>query len=99
MKLLIFAFSISILTFSSCTKSYKYENSGVITGQDGRYCGCCGGWFIDIDNTTYRFDQIPKNSNFNLENPTYPIEVKLNWELKDEQCMGVEIIVEEITRK
>lgn len=99
MKLFFLAFSFSLLAFSSCTKSYKYESSGVITGQDGRYCACCGGWFIEIDNTTHRFDNIPENSNIDLENPTYPIEVELNWKPKDVQCMGDEIVVEEIVRR
>ena len=99
MKSFFLALSIFILAFSSCTKSNKYENIGVITGQDFGMCPCCGGWFIEIDNTTYRFDQTPENSNLNLENQTFPMEVELNWETKDLQCNGDEIIVREIARK
>ena len=99
MKLLLLALSITLLTFSSCTKDSKYESSGIITGQNLGMCPCCGGWFIDIDNTTYRFYNIPENSNIDLENLTYPINVELNWEPKNVQCMGDEIVVEEIVKK
>lgn len=97
MKKLIFTFSLALFTFSSCYKDVSYKNNGIITGQDDRMCMCCGGWFIDIDNTTYRFYELPPSSELNLENKTYPILVKLNWIIKDETCLGDEIIVEDIT--
>ena len=100
MKNILLASILTLFFFSSsCKKEPTYENSGVITGQDGRYCACCGGWFMEIDNMTYRFYNIPENSNIDLEKATYPINVELNWEPKSVQCMGDEIVVEELVRK
>ena len=97
MKKLILAFGVLLLTFSSCTKDYKYQSEGIITGQDGRYCACCGGWFIEIEETTYRFYELPINSGIKLDKDNFPIQVQLNWDLKDNACMGDEIIVSGIS--
>jgi len=58
-----------------------YPSHGKITGQDMRMCICCGGWQIVIDNETYNFDSIPANSNINLQKETFPLLVKLDWQL------------------
>ena len=96
MKHLLLALSITLLTFSACNKDDAYQNTGIITGPDYSMCMCCGGWLIEIDNTTYRFYELPEGSDFNLEKPTYPIMVKLNWKMKDPTCMGDEIVLEDV---
>ncbi len=68
-------------------------SDGTISGYDTRECSCCGGFFIEIENVTYRFYDVPANSNLNLENPSFPIYVKLDWTKDVNACLGDEIIV------
>ena len=98
MKIII---SVSILLFAlsivSCSLGEdEFKSNGTITGYDTRECGCCGGYFIEIDNATYRFFDLPKNSGLNLDNPTFPIYVKLDWTKDPNACLGDEIIVQRI---
>jgi hypothetical protein len=73
--------------FIYCQKenSHNYKSIGTITGQDVRMCPspCCSGWFIDIDSLTYEFDTLPSNSGINLEKETFPLVVKLDWQLSN----------------
>ena len=63
-------------------KNYDdYQSRGKITGPDLGMCICCGGWKIVIDDATYNFDSIPSGSAINLEKETFPLYVKLNWEM------------------
>ncbi len=95
MKIIIFL-SVLIVTLSiaSCSSEEdEFRSNGTITGIDIRECACCGGYIIDIDNVTYRFFELPDNSNLNLENPGFPIPVRLNWIKDPNACLGDEIIV------
>ena len=76
-----------------------FDSEGIITGIDNRECSCCGGYFIEIGDSTRRFETIPPNSNLKLENPDFPIFVKLDWHEDPNACLGDEIIVERIERK
>lgn len=71
----------------SCEKT-KYDSVGTITGADMTLCACCGGYFIVIENTKYRFDknELPKGFSFNDEQ--IPLNVKLNFELNAGVCSG-----------
>jgi hypothetical protein len=80
------------ILFSSCQED-DFKSSGIITGYDIRECICCGGFFIDIENETYRFYEVPQNSRLNLDNPSFPIYVKLDWTKDPNACLGDEIIV------
>ncbi|OQX80883.1 MAG: hypothetical protein B6D64_02640 [Bacteroidetes bacterium 4484_276] len=73
-----------------------YMSFGAITGYDWRKCMCCGGWIIEIDNSIYRFFELPDNCIINLENETFPLNVKLDWVEEDFQCLGDEIIIKKI---
>jgi hypothetical protein len=73
--------------FLRCEK-IKFENTGVITGADMAMCACCGGYFIDIDGISYRFEKSELPVNFTFKDPELPLKVKLNWELKSEICKG-----------
>ena len=59
------------------------KSSGIITGPDLRDCACCGGWYVTIDTTDYEFDSLPVNSNIDLGKETFPVYVKLDWQLSD----------------
>ena len=64
----------------SCSK-VKYSDTGKITGPNMLMCPtvCCSGTYIEINGTTYLFQQLPPNSDIDLKSSTYPIFVDLNW--------------------
>ena len=96
----IFSVLIIVLSIASCSlEEDEFRSIGTITGYDTRECSCCGGFYIEIDNTTYRFYDLPNNSELNLENPTFPIYVKLDWTKDANACLGDEIIVSRIEKQ
>lgn len=94
-KKLLIILSLTIGVISSCEKEESYQSSGVITGPDMRFCACCGGYFIEIDDSTYNFDDLPSSSDIDLIEDTFPIEVNLNW-TNDRICGDIQYI--EITK-
>jgi len=87
----------------SCQKEEDkgYKSFGLITGPDMRMCPspCCGGWFIQIDSLTYEFDSLPHNSNIDLQNITFPVYVRLDWEFSDKfDCSTKRINIQRISR-
>ncbi len=75
-----------VLILMACTKENDYKSVGTITGIDGTMCGCCGGGIINIDGGRYLIDSMPKNSGFDLSKETFPITVKLDWQLINNEC-------------
>jgi hypothetical protein len=94
--LIVFFF---LLFISACNKETDEMDEGRITGPDLRECACCGGWFIEISDSTYRFYDLPPNSDLNLEKESFPIDVELIWKIDKDACMGDEILVEFIRKK
>jgi len=92
MKKLIYL-ALFVVFMTGCRKDHGYQDSGNIIGADYRKCMCCGGWFIEIDKDTLRFQQLPEGSTINLNDATYPVEVYLDWHYPDPQCMKDQIIV------
>jgi hypothetical protein len=76
-----------------CRKEDPCMDPGTITGLDPRDCMCCGGWFIEIQDTMRRFDQLPADCIIDFSTVTYPLKVKLDWKKKDTTCLGDEIRV------
>jgi hypothetical protein len=71
----------------ACNKEDKdYRSMGTITGIDGTMCGCCGGWIINIDDGRYLIDSMPDNSGLDLSKETFPITVKLDWQVVNNEC-------------
>jgi hypothetical protein len=68
-------------------------DNGKIIGVDYRMCACCGGYFIEIGDSTYRFSALPENSEIEITDTIFPVFVSLNWMKKKDQCLGDEIIV------
>lgn len=105
MKTVIIFFGFSFILFFSCSKDNStdndnlYKSKGVITGYDYRKCMCCGGWFIEISGSAYRFQEIPKESNLNLEIDTLPLNLELDWKKSNTPCLGDEITVQRIRKK
>ena len=104
MKLLKNGFKAGLLLMVlwSCSDdqpSQEFQDQGIITGTDNRFCACCGGWFIDIQDTTYRFMTLPEENDINLEEGNFPILVNLDWEEAPDQCLGDEIIILRIANR
>ena len=92
---------IIIFGFICCHKDNNedYKSKGKILGPDYRECACCGGFYIQIDSLTYEFDSIPTNSNINLQKDTFPISVKLDWQLSDNPaCPNKRISIQKIIK-
>ncbi len=90
---------ITLLFFALLTISLfgcDFKSKGVITGYDARECACCGGYFIEIDSVTYRFYDLPENSDIDLLNSSFPLNVQLDWEKNPSGCMGDEILISRI---
>jgi hypothetical protein len=97
-SLFIIVLLAGVIACSSAQDGFK--STGVITGYDLRECPCCGGYFIEIDSTKYRFDQLPDSTDFNIpNNPEFPIYVSLDWHPDSSACMRDEIIVTAIKAK
>jgi hypothetical protein len=97
-----------IIGLSTCRKtteepdSYSYKSTGIITGPDVRMCPspCCSGWYVTIDSLVYEFDTLPSNSTIHLEKETFPLAVKLDWQLANTiQCPNKRITVQKIARE
>jgi hypothetical protein len=95
-----------IFGFLFCQKQKEntdnYKSIGAITGQDIRMCPspCCSGWFINIDSLTYEFDSLPNNSNIKLEKETFPLVVKLDWQLSNTiECPNKRITIQKIAKE
>jgi hypothetical protein len=100
-RILILLIALSSISIISCDndKDNTEEKNGKITGQDMRKCMCCGGYYIEIEDSTYRFDSIPSNSGINSGIDTFPIYVQVVFHIKDPQCLGDEIIIDKMRKE
>ena len=80
---------------------FKEKVAGSILGVDPRFCACCGGYFIQIGDETYRFYQEPSCSDLALGVTDYafPLEVWVDWKADPDACLGDEILLEKIILK
>ncbi len=99
MKKIIIISYLLLFGILSCSTEVDELDDGTITGYDIRECVCCGGYYINIGKNRYRFYELPANSNFNLENPNFPIYVRLDWTMDENACLGDEIKILRIEKK
>lgn len=99
MKKLIITCCVSLLILISCGKKKDLMSEGNIIGQDAALCACCGGWFIEIDNNTYRFNNLPEDSELDLMDASFPVSVQLEWIVDSVGCIGDEILINELKKK
>ena len=90
-----FLIILLLFSFYSC-KQLNYKHQGEILSYDLRMCMCCGGTFIEIEGEKYRFYTLPEGSKINLKQDNLPLKVKLNFIKDTNQCLGDEIIIEDI---
>ena len=74
-------------------------SEGKITGLNPRECMCCGGWNIEINNSTFRFYNLPENSNIDLLHESMPLYVELVWKKDKNGCLGDEILIDYIKKR
>ncbi len=84
MKIVRIVFLVFVII--ACTKESDFKSLGTVTGIDGTMCGCCGGWIINVDNGRYLIDSMPKNSGIDFSKETFPVTVKLDWQLVSNGC-------------
>lgn len=80
---------LSLLS-SACRKSEdarNYWQEAIITELDGRECGCCGGYFIQLEGVRRRFRTIPSGSNIEITGTNLPMRVKVRWQSLNKPCM------------
>lgn len=97
MKKLIIYVCILLLMSAGCEKDDDFSTAQIL-GADMALCPCCGGWLIKIDNKTYRFFNLPEDSNIDLETEIFPIDVSLEWTKDTSGCLGDEILIFEIIK-
>jgi hypothetical protein len=103
----LFIAVVAMSTFISCKKINEppYMNNAEIIGYDLRLCVCCGGYIVTIDNVSnpngsafFLVGQFP--SNFVLDaNPTYPVAIKLDWEVDTAKCYSNYIKILRIAKR
>jgi hypothetical protein len=63
-------------------------------------CACCGGYFIDINGTQYRFEKSTLPADFAFEDNQLPLSVELNWDSKTDACKDFKwITISKIRKK
>lgn len=71
----------------ACTRENNdYKSVGTVTGEDYAMCACCGGWIIFIEEVRYLIDSMPADSKIDLTTETFPVTVKLDWQLINNGC-------------
>lgn len=92
-KKIFFIVLLLTVIILSCEKEKddNYQSTAVITGPDLRECICCGGYFIELDDSTYNFDTLPTSSQIDLATETFPLRVKLDW-WYDKKCGDIQYI-------
>ncbi len=88
-----------LAVLATCDKNDLGYSDATITGSDMRECMCCGGWYIEIDGSTYRFNTLPPGSGVDLNTSKLPLKVMVKWQKSPQPCLGDEIIINEISTK
>lgn len=88
----IFAGLLSILIWCACQKENQWLDAQ-ITGIDARKCacfgvrcGCCNGYWLSVQDTSYLFENLPKGSGIDLENSKFPLPVTVRFYQPTDSC-------------
>jgi len=87
----ILIFVLTVLIIQCKENESNFLTEAVITGPDPRDCICCGGYFIEINDSTYNFDQLPSSCNLDLMSAEFPIAVFVDWE-PEKKCGDIQYI-------
>lgn len=94
---------VLLIVGPACRKNKKELTSAIITGNDGRYCGCCGGLMITFTNDPQPYGAAFKLISNNVlsdlgNNVTFPVYVEVAWRDDPSKC-GEYIIIEKLVKK
>ena len=90
-----------LLALGSCGPEETSVLQGTVLGPDNRFCACCGGYLIIVDQFTYRFfDSDLPVGNTTLQGATFPLDVDLRFENESDFCNNIDrISIQEISRR
>lgn len=80
---------LGLLCFMACQQTEDERIDGTIIGVDNALCPCCGGYLIVADGFTYRAFQTDFPTTDILNNPTFPIEIRLTFENSGSLCNNI----------
>lgn len=92
----VVALLVVLLFVGSCQKEQLTLSDAVLIGIDYRKCASpfCGGWFIEIEDDTLRFFEIPKNTDINLDSETvFPQPVNVEWMRYENEWKDIEDLI------
>lgn len=80
----------------------EFSSRGVLLNGRPAVCDtiCCDGWHITIEGVRYRFLAMPPEHSIDLENETFPLNVRLDWrKAQNESPCTDEIVVTSIRKE
>lgn len=80
---------LGMLFFMACQKTQDTRVDGTIIGVDNALCPCCGGYLIVADGFTYRAFKSDFPTTDILDNPTFPIEIRLTFKNNGNSCNNI----------
>lgn len=84
---------LALLVMGSCNDEDSSIVKGTVLGPDTRFCSCCGGYLIIVDQFTYRFfDSDLPSGNTVLQGASYPLDVELRFENESDFCNNIDRI-------
>jgi hypothetical protein len=92
----IVALLVVWLLVGSCQKEEVTLSDGRLIGIDYRKCASpfCGGWFVEIEDDTLRFFEIPKSTDINLDSEAvFPQPVKVEWMRYENEWKDIEDLI------
>ncbi len=95
-------FTIIVIGFSSCNGSdAELQSKGTILSLDTSECACCGGYLIEIDGESniYNIITLPEGNDLNIDNASYPLDVRLNWDQNVSRFCSNQITVSAISKE
>jgi uncharacterized protein (UPF0303 family) len=78
-------FSAFLFVLSCKEKSVSPQSEGTVFSRDFALCGCCGGFFIKINNDTMRCYKLPESSGI-PENEPLPFRIKIDFQRDTAGC-------------
>lgn len=91
MKIKLIIILLLLTGISGCRKNNvtTYSDSGILTGFDARLCACCGGVFLESDDTkTYHIESLPGMTNEDFGKLVFPKRIKYNKSF-NRDCSGI----------
>ena len=83
--------AIALMSISCEEKADFQLQRARIIGVSG-WCVCWPGYLIEIENTTYYFQDVPDNSSIDLTRQEFPLDVRIKWQPIETNCAMMSLI-------